>query len=283
MDLDVVVAYAHAESRNHRADFFVRQRFVDAGLFDVENLSLERQDRLESPVASLLRCPACGLAFDQEQLATVRIALGAIRQLTRQPSGIERTFAARVRSRALRAASLAREASIALLMIFFATAGVLFEECAQALIHECRDGPGDIRVQLALGLPFKLRLRQFHADDGHQAFTHVIAGQVLFHVLEQAHLLPRVIDRAGQRRAEAGKMRAAVDGVDVVGEAEDRLGVCVVVLQPDFHVDAVAVVLHVDGLVVQNLFAAIEMLDELRDAAVVLELGTLGLRQSSNP
>ena len=71
-------------------------------------------------------------------------------------------------------------------------------------------------------------------------------------------------------------MRAAVDGVDVVGEAENRLGVCVVVLQPDFHVDAVAIVLHVDRLVVQNLFAAIEMLDELRDAAVVLELGALG-------
>ena len=41
--------------------------------------------------------------------------------------------------------------------------------------------------------------------------------------------------------------------------------------------DAVAVVFHVDRLVVQHLLAAIEMLDELRDAAVVLELGVLGL------
>ena len=35
--------------------------------------------------------------------------------------------------------------------------------------------------------------------------------------------------------------------------------------------------LHVDGLVVQRLLAAVEVLDELGDAAVVFELGALGL------
>ena len=75
-------------------------------------------------------------------------------------------------------------------------------------------------------------------------------------------------------------MRAAVDGVDVVGKGEDRLGVAVVVLQRDLDLDAVALGFHVDRLVVQHLLAPVEVLDELRDAAGVLELGALCSRRS---
>ena len=88
---------------------------------------------------------------------------------------------------------------------------VLLEERAQPLVDELRDRAGDIGVQLALGLPFKLRLRQLHADHRDQSFAHVVAGQIFFDVFEQPHLLPGVVDGAGQGRAESGKMRAAVD------------------------------------------------------------------------
>src|SRR5579862_4555394 len=72
-------------------------------------------------------------------------------------------------------------------------------------------------------------------------------------------------------------MRAAVDGVDVVGEAEDGFGVAVVVLQSDFHSHAASLGFHVDGLVVQHLLAPVEVLDEFGDPAVVFEFGVLGL------
>ena len=60
--------------------------------------------------------------------------------------------------------------------------------------------------------------------------------------------------------------------IDVVGETEDVLGVAVVVLQCYFHSDDAAVGpfllgLEVDGLFVQNGLAAVEMLNELGDAA----------------
>ncbi len=48
-------------------------------------------------------------------------------------------------------------------------------------------------------------------------------------------------------------------------------------MQADFHYDAVFFRFHVDGLVVQDLLAAVQVLDELGDTAVVLELGVLGL------
>ena len=80
-----------------------------------------------------------------------------------------------------------------------------------------------------------------------------------------------------KRHAETGEVRASVHGVDVVGEAEHGLGVGVVVLQPDLHDYAAALGFHVDGLVMQHLLAAVQMLDELSDATVVLELGGLRL------
>ena len=67
-------------------------------------------------------------------------------------------------------------------------------------------------------------------------------------------------------------MRAAIDRVDVVGKAEHRLGVAVVVLHCDFNFNVVALRFHHDRLLVQHRLAAIEMLDELRDAAGVAEL-----------
>ena len=66
-------------------------------------------------------------------------------------------------------------------------------------------------------------------------------------------------------------MCAAVDGVDVVGEGEDGLGVSVVVLECDFHSDVVAFGLHVDGLFVEDLLALVDVLDELGDATGIFE------------
>ena len=34
-----------------------------------------------------------------------------------------------------------------------------------------------VRIELTLGLPLKLRLRQLHADDGGQAFPHIVTAQ----------------------------------------------------------------------------------------------------------
>src|SRR5579864_5015261 len=72
-------------------------------------------------------------------------------------------------------------------------------------------------------------------------------------------------------------MGSPVNRVDVIGEAENCLRIGVVVLQANLHVNAIAVVFHVNRLVVQRLLAAIEMLDKFRDAAVVLEFVALGL------
>ena len=82
-----------------------------------------------------------------------------------------------------------------------------------------------------------------------------------------------IIDRARQRRAETGKVRAAVHGVDRVGERKHIFRVAVVVLQRDFDFDRVALAFHVDRGIVQHLLAFVQMLDEFGDAAGKAEFG----------
>src|SRR5258706_9654839 len=71
-------------------------------------------------------------------------------------------------------------------------------------------------------------------------------------------------------------MRAAILGVDVFSEGEDILGVVVVVLDRDLERKAFAFLLHVDGFLMQHRLTAIEVLDELRDAAIEFEFRALG-------
>ncbi len=93
--IEIILANAAAERRDHGADFLVAEHLVVARLFHVENLALQRKDRLEAAVASLLGGTAGRLALDQIQLATLGIALGAIGQLTWQAASIQSAFAAR--------------------------------------------------------------------------------------------------------------------------------------------------------------------------------------------
>src|SRR6185369_2020201 len=273
--IEVVFADAGAERRDHGANFFVPQHLVVAGLFDVEDFSFQRQDGLEAPIAALFSRAAGGFSLHQKQFAAFRLALRTICQFAGKTTAIQRPFApgevAGLSRGFTRAGGLDR-----LVDDLSSDGWVLLEVSAQAFVHKCLDDAGNVGIQFAFGLSLKLRLRQLNADDGNQTLAHVVAGEIFSYVLEQTHLLPGVIDRAGQRHAEAREVRAPVHGVDVVGETKHRLRVGVVVLQPDFHDYAAALGFHVDGLVVQDLLAAIQMLDELGDAAVVFELGRLG-------
>ena len=67
-------------------------------------------------------------------------------------------------------------------------------------------------------------------------------------------------------------MRAAINGVDVVGEREDIFSIGVVVLNREFQSDVVLAGFKVDGRVVQNLFVLVQVFDEFGDASRVLKL-----------
>src|SRR5207237_8593749 len=69
------------------------QHFVKARTLDIENLALERQDRLKAPVAALLGRAARTVALDDEKLALGRVPFLAVGELARQIGDVERTLA----------------------------------------------------------------------------------------------------------------------------------------------------------------------------------------------
>ena len=178
----------------------------------------------------------------------------------------------------MRAASRARAASTALPRIRLRDRRVLLEERAQLVVDDRLDDALDLGVaELGLRLPFELRPRNLDADDGRQPFADVVAADAFLQILREVVLPGVEIDRARQRRAEAREVRAALVRVDVVGEGVDRFRVAVVPLQRDLGVDAVAIALHVDRLLVDGGLVLVQVLDERDDAAVVLELVALRL------
>ena len=153
--------------------------------------------------------------------------------------------------------------------------GMLVEPFAQPFVDELLDVALDVAVELTLGLPLELRLRQAHAHHRYQTFAYVVTGYGDFVLLlfQHAGRGSEIVDRARQRRSKPGKMRAAVNGIDRVGEREDVFAIAVVVLQRDFDLDVAALSLYVDGRIVQRTLAAIQMLHEFADAASEAKLG----------
>ena len=107
-DVEVFLADAAAERRDHRLDLVAAEHLVEAGLLDVEDLALDRQDRLEAPVAPLLRRAAGRLTFDDVDLAQRGIALLAVGELAGQRAVVERALAAHQVARLARRLARAR-------------------------------------------------------------------------------------------------------------------------------------------------------------------------------
>ena len=147
-------------------------------------MPFKRQDGLEATVAALLGGATGALALDQIHFAALRLALRTVGQLARQAAAVERALATRQIARFASGFAGARCLD-RLVDDLLRNRRVLIEECAQTFVDEGLHGTRDIRIELALGLTFELRLRQLHADDGHQTLANVVAAEVFLHVLKQ--------------------------------------------------------------------------------------------------
>ena len=183
----------------------------------------------------------------------------------------------RTRSRALRAASRARAASTAFWMTRFATPGFSSRKVPRR------------SLMIASTMPFTSVLPSFvlvcPSNCGRGIFTLMTAVRpsrmssplmlASFRSFAQRVLRRVGVDRARERRAEPGQVRAALGRVDVVGERVHELRVAVVPLQRDLGVDALALASHVDDVLVHLHLVRVEEGHELADAAAVEVLGAL--------
>ena len=64
--IEIILANSRSQGGDHRCNFRVREHLVVAGLLDIQDLSLDGQNRLGSPVAALLGGTAGRIAFHNE-------------------------------------------------------------------------------------------------------------------------------------------------------------------------------------------------------------------------
>ncbi len=271
--IEIVLTDARAECGDDGADFFVAEHFVVAGFFDVEDFALERKDRLELAIAAHFRGAAGRFTLDDKQFAAAGIAFLTVRELAGQTAGIHGGFAASQFAGFTGGFAGARGVN-ALADDATSDGGMLVEPFAEFFVDQLLDVALDVAVELALGLALELGLRQTDADDRYKTFTNVVTGDADFILLflEHSGIGGEIVDGAGERGAKAGEVRAAVHGVDGVGEGEHVLAVAVVVLQGNFDFHVALLAFHVDRGIVERFFAAVEVLDELGDTAGEAEL-----------
>src|SRR3990172_3052879 len=279
-----LLAEAGAEGGDHRPYRLVGEHLVWAGLLDVEDLAEEREDRLEAAVAALLGGAAGGVALDDEQLAHLGVALGAIGELAGEDAVVEDALLDDEVA-GLAGGVAGAGGGEALLDDAAAVGWVLLEVAGELLAQRGLDHPLELGVaQASLGLALELGLRDLDADDGDEPLADVFAAEVGVGVLEYLLLAGVVVEDAGEGGAEAGEVGAAVDRVDAVGEGEGGLREAIVVLQRYLHDGAVNGALHVER-VVQGRAVPVEALHERLDAAleVVAHLVAAALVRELDP
>ena len=267
-------ADAGAERGDERRQLLRRQHAIEAHLLDVQDLALERQDRLKAAVAALLGRAAGALTLDDEQLALARVALLTVGQLARQRRHLERTLALHQLAGLARGlAGLGRQRGLADHHPRFL--GMALEELAEPIGHHRADRGADLaRHQLVLGLVRVLRIGDLHRDDRGEALAQILARQRgALGVLAEELVLGGVgVDRAGQRLSEPGEVRPAVAVLDRVGEADELLVVALVPLQRDVDDDALVLRGERDHVGVHHRVGGVHVGDEGRDAALVAEV-----------
>src|SRR6185369_4124871 len=274
LDREVVGADAGAERGDDRADLLVAEHAVEARLLDVQDLAAQREDRLGPPVARLLRRATGRIALDQEDLGVLGLARLAVGELAGQAAADHRALADEV---ALLAGRLARaHRQQRLVDDRLRLARVLLEELAELVVDDRLHRALDLRVaELDLGLALEQRVGHEHRDHGREPLAEVLAGRRRLALLDEAFLLRVGVERARERAAEAGEVRAALVRVDVVREAVDVFVVAVVVLQRDLDDELVDLLVQVDDRRVDRRLVLVHVLDEGLHA--LRELERLGL------
>ena len=262
---------ARAEGGDHCLDLFISVDPVFTSLFYIQDLAAQRKDRLRRAGPRRLRAAACGIALDEEDLAVLRILVRAVREFAGQGHRLERGLSSRQVARLPRGFSCSLRED-RLLEDDLRDVGILLQEVGELLRHYAvrRASRLDI-AELLLRLSLELRILDLDADDRRHAFADIFAGQILFRIFQKLVLSCVIIERLRQRVVEAGQVHTAFGRVDVVDEAVFARAVRIIVLQRDFDVDVVLRAFKIQNLVVQSGLAAIQVGDELRDAALVIK------------
>ena len=262
---------AGADGRDQRLDLGVLQRLGQPRLFNVDDLAPDREDRLGLAVTTLFGRPGGAIALDDEQLTHGCVARRTIGELARQTGRLEHALAPG-QLPCLSSRQPGAGGHETLVGNGPAFAAVPLQPFGKETIERLFHIPANLGVtQLGLGLAFELGRPDFDRNHGGQPFPGVLAGEVLVLFLEQSLGPGEIVDRPGQRLAESLFVGTALVGVDVVGEAQHRLGIGRRPLHRHFNLGVFALIVEVDDVGMERILGRIQVFDVIDQAALVEE------------
>ena len=256
-------ADGHAESSIDVTDLFALEDLVLHRLLHVEDLTTQREDRLELTVTTLLSRTTCRVTLDEEELREDGILRGAVGELTRQATTREGGLALYHLTRL--ACSLAsRSSQDDLVYDDLRFLGVLFEVDLEGFADGDVYGAHDLVVpELGLRLPFELRLCDLDAHNGRETFAEVIPRDLYLDLVEELRVSSIFLQRTRQTTTEARQVRTPFDGIDIVDVAVHILVVRGVVGHRDLDRDTLLLGDDVDDILDEVLLGAVDVLDKL--------------------
>ena len=204
------------ERCDHRSDLRVSEDPVQSCLLNIQDLAAKRQDRLGRPGSCRLGGPACGISLNDKDLAVFTVLVRTVGQLAGKTQSVQSALSARQIS-CLSCRGSGSLGHNGLLDDDLADLRMLLQIDRKALAQQTLDSASCLGIaQLLLRLAFKLRLADLDRYDRCETFTDVITGQILFTVLEKLLRPAVIIERLGQRVAEAGHMCSAFRSDDII-------------------------------------------------------------------
>ena len=238
-DIEFFAADTAAQCGDQCAHLGGGEHLVEARFLYVEDLTLERQDRLGTTVTALFGRAAGGVTLHNVEFGERRVFLLAVGEFAGQTGDIQRPFAAchfaRLASRFTGTGSVDHLAdnSLGLTRLFQ-------QVITKVLVHFLLDRSFHLgRNQLVLGLRGEFGVRHFNRNNRGQTFTGIVTGGVDLKLFQQTFLLDVAVQTAGEGTAETGKVGAAIALGNVVGEAEDAFVEAVVPLHRHFYTNAI--------------------------------------------
>src|SRR5579875_113457 len=185
-----------ADGRDNILDLGIFEHLINAGTFDIQNFTTQRENCLEMPVASLFCASTCRVTFYEVEFAAVGTAFAAIGQLAGQ-RGVQSVLALHQFTRGTRSFARTRREQ-AFLDNRIRLTRRLFQVASEHIGSDgFHDGPHFGIVQFRLGLRLKLWIGNLDAHHSSQALTHVIAGQIAVLLFENIVFTRVVVQRAG--------------------------------------------------------------------------------------
>ena len=271
----VRVEFARADTTSQRGDegahLGTRQHLVEPGLFNVENLALEGQDRLGATIASLFGRTTGRIPFDEEELRRGRVLFLAVGELAGQAGQIQGTFAsghfpsAPCRFPGPRGIDDLADDGLGL-------GGMLEQIIAEGpghfLFHRGLDFGAD---QFVLGLGREFGVRHLDRDDGGEPLASVVSGRRDLGLGQHPLALHVIVQRSGERSPEAREVGAPIPLGDIVGVGEDVFLITVIPLQRYFDTDSVFTLAIEMNHAVERRPVLVEKIDKGTQPAVILK------------